>query len=220
MSQTRWEELARQDAEFFIWTDVARGDDFFASGRRDAAQILEWAKPALAGSDNALEIGCGIGRLTLPMSREFGHIVAVDIAPTMLARLAANCADRGVENVTPRLASEPWDASGTVDFAYSHIVFQHIDDWSEITRYFQRISSALRPAGVMYVQFDTRPATWLYRIKTALPDAVLPRTKQRGVRRIRRTGEEILSLARACGLTLIQEDGQRTTLHRFLFRAS
>src|SRR5690348_3922163 len=111
----RWENLAREDAEFYIWTDVAKGDDFFASGERDAKHILDFAGTNLGEARTALEIGCGVGRITLPMARRFERVVAVDIAPTMLDRLRANGVGRGIRNLTPLLAGEPWHRVASID---------------------------------------------------------------------------------------------------------
>ncbi len=87
----RWEAFAREDAEFYIATgSVPDGDEqarhgFFESGRETAAWILEQVAGELPGQDLAVEIGCGVGRLLLPMAERFSHVIGVDIAPTMLA---------------------------------------------------------------------------------------------------------------------------------------
>ena len=213
----RWESLAREDAEFYIWTDVAKGDDFFASGERDVERILTYAEPHLRARNAALEIGCGVGRLTIPMSRQFERIIAVDIAPTMLEKLAANCEARDISHVTPMLASDAWHSRMPISFAYSRIVLQHIEEWATIVDYFERISECLSNDGAFYVQFDTRPPNVSYHIKNRLPDAVLPRNFRRGVRRIRRTVPEIRALGEACGLQLSASRGAGSEDTEFIF---
>ncbi|HTE47405.1 MAG TPA: class I SAM-dependent methyltransferase [Gemmatimonadaceae bacterium] len=216
----RWEALAQADAEFYICTELSKGEDFFASGERDAEHILSIVGTYVGEWKTALEIGCGVGRLTLPISRRFERITAVDIAPTMLRKLDENCRARGVNIVTSMLAGERWELGGPVDLCYSRIVFQHIEPWSVITDYFKRIAACLTVGGVFYVQFDTRPFDVLYQIKNSLPDIVLPRTKQRGVRRIRRTAAEIQELARASGLECMDERGAGTFDTEFVFQRS
>ena len=49
----------------------------------------------------------------------------------------------------------------------------------------------LSDRGIGYLQFDTRPPGWLYEVKTALPDFLLPRFWRRGIRRIRRDPSEL-----------------------------
>ena len=195
-----WESYARSDAEYYIWTDVEKGDDFVASGERDAAQLLTLCRPFLRQRRLAVEIGCGVGRLLIPISREFDRAVGVDIAPTMLRKLADNCGRAGVTNVAGMLAHEPWDARGPIDFAYSHIVLQHIEDWAIIDSYFARVAAALSADGVFYAQFDTRPSNALYALRNLLPDLVLPRRYRRGVRRIRRDVAAIEQLTKRVGL--------------------
>jgi SAM-dependent methyltransferase len=215
--QNRWEQLAREDAEFYIWTDLAAGDEFFRSGERDVARILDFARPPLDARGSALEIGCGVGRLSIPMSRTFGSITAVDIAPTMLEKLGANCRQRGIDNVRGMLGGDSWDATQH-DFAYTRIVLQHIDPWAEIVSYLERIARALRPGGLLYAQFDTRAPNLLYGLRNRLPDRLLPRTYRRGVRRIRRHPSQILAAAENAGLALMTERGGGTEDHEFLFR--
>jgi SAM-dependent methyltransferase len=215
-TERRWERLAREDAEFYIWTDPVPGDDFFASGVRDAGRILAFAGPHIKRWDAALEMGCGIGRITIPMAAKFGSVTAVDIAPTMLARLAVNCEARGVTNVRPMPVRSDWERP-PVSFAWSRIVFQHIAAWEIIEEYFRRIAGALVQGGAFYVQLDTRPASVGYRLRNALPDAVLPRTWRRGVRRIRRPREQIVQCAAANGLAVAAERGNGSSDHEFVF---
>ena len=56
----------------------------------------------LGGPGHILELGCGTGRLTLPLARDGHHVTAVDASPAMLARLRA------------RLARAPAAVSGRV----------------------------------------------------------------------------------------------------------
>ncbi len=216
----RWEAYAQADAEFFIWTGVAKGDDFAASGRRDAARIMELCSPYLRGRELAVEIGCGVGRLAIPMSHEFERVIGVDIARTMLRKLEQNCRDAKVDNVGGMLANEPWDASGPIDFAYSHIVLQHIEDWAIIESYFTRVARALGTDGVFYAQFDTRRANVLYTLRNLLPDFLLPRHYKRGVRRIRRKVSDVAKLAHACGLEIAHLSGEGTTYTIFILRGA
>jgi cyclopropane fatty-acyl-phospholipid synthase-like methyltransferase len=92
-----------------------------------------------------VEIGCGIGRLAVPMARRFDEVVAVDIAPTMLDKLAEHARAAGVDNVHGFLDGQPWYARGPADLVYSLVAFQHIENWLEIVRYVARIAACLAP---------------------------------------------------------------------------
>ncbi|ALJ21590.1 hypothetical protein AOA12_17495 [Microbacterium sp. No. 7] len=51
-------------------------------------------------TDTVLDIGCGPGRLTVPMARRAASVTAMDSSPKMLAGCAAACEAAGVGNVT------------------------------------------------------------------------------------------------------------------------
>jgi SAM-dependent methyltransferase len=223
VSETRWERFAREDAEYYILTglDTEREagslEAFFASGREQARAILDRCAPYLAGYELAIEIGCGVGRVALPVAQRFERVVGVDVSPTMLEKLADNAA-RAAVVVKPVLADEAWDEPSRADLVYSVLVFQHIETFSEIARYVGRIATALKANGVAYLQFDTRNRTLSYRLRNILPDAVLPRPWRRGIRRIRRSPQSVREVFRAAGLEIVEDLGAGTADHVFLLR--
>lgn len=222
MSQNRWEEFARADAEWYILTEdhdysTEEGmQAFFRSGQAVADSILADVGDRITRWDTALEIGCGVGRLTLPMSRRFSRVLAVDVAPSMLHKLERNattaCAD-GIEGFLPEGA---WDKQGPVDFAYSSIVFQHIEDYALIDAYIARIAGCLRPGGITNLHFDTRPKTPAYWAVRYSPDGVLPKPWRRGIRRVRRTSAQVAASVRNHGLRIVQEIEPGSANHRVL----
>jgi cyclopropane fatty-acyl-phospholipid synthase-like methyltransferase len=213
----RWESFAQEDAEFYIWTE---GADFRGSGERDAERILALAEPHLVQRRAVLEIGCGIGRILLPMRRRFDLAIGVDIAPTMLDRLRVDAADARLTEVRGMLAGEAWEATGPIDLVYSHIVLQHIERWDVIADYFVRAQRCLSPDGVFYAHLDTRERSVAYRLRNHLPDAVLPRTMKRRVRRIRRDVEDVRRLATSSGFETLHESAAGTEDTVFLLRPS
>jgi len=52
---------------------------------------------ALQVGSPVLELGCGTGRLTLPLARKGHEVIAVDVSPAMLARLRAKLAEEESE---------------------------------------------------------------------------------------------------------------------------
>lgn len=222
-SEPRWERFAREDAEFCIRTENAdytrpgAMDEFFRSGDADFEQIMREVAPWLGERRNAaLEIGCGVGRLTLPSARRFERVVAVDIAPTMLRKLGENAARAGLANVEGFTPDEPYWEREPVDLAYSRWVLQHIPEFDVIEEYIRRVAHALHPRGVAHLQFDTRPATLPYRVRNVLPDWVLRRTWRRGVRRIRRAPELLTATFARHGLRLVHEIGSGEEEHVFI----
>jgi SAM-dependent methyltransferase len=220
-----WERYANENAEFYILTDdvdfgtEAGQEHFFRTGREDAERIYAQARRWMGGDPSvALEIGCGIGRLSLAMLPRVKELRAVDVSPTMLRRLRENCAAGGFDHVRTFLPDEGWDQGGPVDFAYTRWVLQHIAEMATIEQYVRRIGGCLRPGGVAHLQLDTRPATAPYRVRNALPDFMLPRTWRRGVRRIRRDPARLRSLFAASGLTVVEEMNAGTEDHVFILR--
>jgi SAM-dependent methyltransferase len=220
----RWEAFAREDAELYIVGRSVPADDdeardrFFHSGRDTAAWMLDQVADELPGRDLAVEIGCGVGRLLIPMAQRFSRVIGVDVAPTMLAKLRANCERFGIANAEASLIDEPWDRRGAADLVYSWLVFQHIADFELIESTVQRLAGALEAAGVALLQFDTRRVSAAYRLRNAQPDLFLPRPWRRGIRRIRRRPSQLEDLFEAAGLTPVRQQGAGTDQHVFILR--
>jgi SAM-dependent methyltransferase len=214
--RTRWDDFARDNAEYYILTDLdyeqSDLDAFFTSGEREARGILAAVEPFLRGNDAALELGCGVGRLTFPISRHFERVVAVDVSEEMLARLVRNARARGIENVSGRLADDDWGRDA-FDLVYSRLVLQHVANGNEIEEYISRAAVALKREGVAYLQFDTRPRTIAYHVRNALPDPLLPRTWRRGIRRIRRDPEAVQTWLASADLDVLAERGAGSVDH-------
>lgn len=216
----RWEAFARNDPQFYIDPTLGRDADaeqFTAGGRGVVERVLDWSGE-LGAYDRALEIGCGVGRDTVHLARHFLHVDGVDVSQTMV-----RCArERGLpENVRLHvLSGRDLDAfdSESVAFVFSHLVFQHVTDDAIVESYLREIARVLRPGGVAAVQFDTRPTPVLAALAQRLPDALLPNTRRRGIRRYRRPVSQIHSFGRAAGLTLEAEWDPGTAEHWFRWR--
>jgi SAM-dependent methyltransferase len=137
--RARWERLARDpyyavlNEDGFRQTNAA--DDtrerFDLSGEQDVAETLAEIRRVIDPQfqpSRALDFGCGVGRLTIPLARSCGHVTGVDISQAMIDEARRNCAARKLENVSlftseAFFAEEP---APTLDFIHSYIVFQHI----------------------------------------------------------------------------------------------
>jgi len=167
---TDWEEIARREPYFSILTnegslDVAGNAGasaaFFDTGEGDITTLLA-AISSLLGRDlrlgRVLDFGCGVGRLTLPLARRAAHVVACDIAPTMLVHARRNALEAGLRNVS-FLSSAELDelAPGEFDFICSLLVFEHIPP-SVGYGLLQALTKLLAPGGVGAIQLKDRQA--------------------------------------------------------------
>jgi ubiquinone/menaquinone biosynthesis C-methylase UbiE len=160
-----WDQRARENARHYVatlqneWTDA----EFFESGATWVryyidSSLAEICKGRPASELRILEIGCGAGRMTLPLSKIFGRVDAVDISPEMIAR--AQAALRGSTNVHLHVNNGE-DLSifpdEQFDFVFSAIVFQHIPSRGIVENYIQEAARVLKPQSLFKFQVQGRP---------------------------------------------------------------
>ncbi len=107
----------------------------------------------------ALDFGCGVGRLTQPISERFAHTTGVDIAASMISiakrhnQHGAKCSY--VVNRHPDLRQF---GSGTMDFVHSCLVLQHIP--SEVSpSYVSEFMRIAKPGGLVVFQVPAQVFT-------------------------------------------------------------
>ena len=155
-----WEQRAHEDARYYVCTDIPADEHtFYASGMDDYARHV---RPFLQANrfdpheKTALEIGCGVGRMTAAFAKEFGQVVGIDVAPEMVEKARA----RGLQGAR-FLAGSGTDLEGvddgSADFAFSYIVFQHIPDQAVILRYFEEAARVLKPGGLFRFHVNGLP---------------------------------------------------------------
>jgi SAM-dependent methyltransferase len=223
-----WEHFAEADPYLYIFTDMKRTDPqvFWESGERIVrTELLPLVHAHSLRPSLALELGSGVGRIAFPLSRKFRRVVGVDIANGMVQRAKSLARDMGVDNACFIPISGPEDlldladgCAGSCDLIYSLLVLQHIAVFSIIEGYLHVIRVLLHQRGLAYLQFDTRPQDLAYRLKTQLPDFVLPRFWRRGIRRIRRSPVEIVACIRSAGMEIIDELSPNSAYHRYVLR--
>lgn len=138
--RARWERLAQDPYYAVLNEDGYRQDRvgadararFDESGTRDVAETLGEIRRLIDPAfhpRHALDFGCGVGRLTLPLARECVEITGVDISRTMIEEARRNRDARGLDNVSLQTSDEFFaDRSSppSLDFIHSYIVFQHV----------------------------------------------------------------------------------------------
>jgi len=177
-SDEDWELFGKTDPYFAVLTapeyrgqlsDAARSK-FFASGEKHIETILsivrERLDPAFA-PERALDFGCGVGRLLIPLAARCREVTGIDISPSMLAEARRNCDAVGATNA--RLVQgddELSGVNGSFDFVHSYIVLQHIpvSRGEDLVR---KLAAMLSPNGVgmFHVTYDSGIGGFLSRLR-------------------------------------------------------
>lgn len=153
--RTAWDALARANAPWAVVStpEFASGfdeDDFFASGEREVAAIIEYLADAHGlhpTRDRAIDFGCGLGRLTRALATRFDDVIGVDVSPEMLRRSAALSPD---DHVTWVPAAKPEDLRSlpAADFCLSLIALQHVASHRRVAEYVTALVALLKPGGI------------------------------------------------------------------------
>ena len=150
-----WDTRAKMDTLRAIATDHSQNeDDFWRSGIDEIKSILGLGSSRFEKivyqkdpkKMRVLEIGCGIGRLLIPMSRIFGQAIGVDVSSEMIHK-----GKKYVENLQncQIFENNGIDLSefsdNYFDFCFSFIVFQHIPEKKIVEKYISEVSRVLKP---------------------------------------------------------------------------
>jgi ubiquinone/menaquinone biosynthesis C-methylase UbiE len=136
---SHWESLAKSDP---LWAILSVPDkkgnkwdinEFLVTGKQEIDSVIDYIDRAFNFKErkNALDFGCGIGRLTLPLANYFDQVVGIDISDTMIS-LAEELVGRHGVNLKGKIEYTvnknnfiPFEDK-TFDFIYSSIVLQHM----------------------------------------------------------------------------------------------
>ncbi len=161
-----WERRAREDANYYVAFGRREQEEAeFEATAADVVRNLDGELRRFGGAGRiarlrALEIGCGPGRIMLPMSRRFAWISGVDISEGMIRRAEDRLKD--VPNARASVNSGA-DLAGfeddSVDFAYSYAVFQHIPSAEVVWSYLREARRVLREGGLLRCQINGLPKT-------------------------------------------------------------
>ncbi|HXH00301.1 MAG TPA: class I SAM-dependent methyltransferase [Sphingomicrobium sp.] len=169
-----WKKWGSEDPYFgvlaherFAAGNIERNrEEFFATGQDFIADILKRYE-LLFGElprARALDHGCGVGRLTLPLTLHFANVVALDVSPDMLAEAKANSGRAGVANAHFLEADDHLsNAEGEFDFVNSNMVLQHVPVRRGLPLLF-RLIEKVRPGGGFHIQLSYRIDPWPWRL--------------------------------------------------------
>ena len=156
-----WDVQAREDHRWHI-AHARTEDDFARSGRATAELLFGPDLERLPHEGDALEIGCGAGRILehLLPARPRLRLFGLDVSPEMISRAQARLG-RPPNLVLLRGDGRSLDLfpDAALDLVYSALVFQHLPA-RLFRRYLGEAARVLRPGGVLrfQVQYHARRA--------------------------------------------------------------
>ncbi len=158
-----WENLGRTDPMWAILTDPAKAGgkwdeaEFFRTGEADVAALRRWldAHGIEWPRGDALDFGCGIGRLTQALAPHFDSVTGVDISAPMIevARHKNRHGER-VRYVGNDRADLSRFADGSFAFVGTVIVLQHMRPEYALG-YVREFLRVLRRGGLLCFQIPT-----------------------------------------------------------------
>ena len=160
-SDKSWERFGRQDPYFGVLSHARfrlahepgpQRAEFFASGEQHIEELFSTIQRELDPNfspKRALDFGCGVGRILIPLARRAHEAVGIDVSRSMLDEAHRNCTDAGISNVDLLLSDDKLSALNAqqFDFIHSFIVLQHIPERRGI-KIFRSLLSRLAPGGV------------------------------------------------------------------------
>src|SRR6185369_10304549 len=134
-----WEKFGKKDPYFGVLTadkfqrqnltDESK-EEFFKSGYDYVENVVITIRKHIDPTfsiEKALDFGCGVGRLVIPLAEISKSVDGIDVSESMLNEARKNCESRSIANVN--LLKSDDNLSGlndTYNFIHSFIVFQHI----------------------------------------------------------------------------------------------
>lgn len=185
-SDKTWEQYGRENPYYGVLTDPKyqgknlnneTSDEFFATGELHATSIFDTIHNVIDPTfqpRSALDFGCGVGRLAIPLAKRCPRVIGVDVSPSMLTQARRNRSMFGVNNlelITPDELSDIDDE--TIDLIHSYIVFQHIPPRRGM-RLLDELLKRLAPGavGVLHFTFASRKTLWqrlVYQLRLNVP---------------------------------------------------
>ncbi|MBT5338122.1 class I SAM-dependent methyltransferase [Candidatus Falkowbacteria bacterium] len=215
---TIWNTFAKTNPYYYIDTNYKGSEPrFWQNGIKQSSLIMEYVGSNLQQKRFVLEFGCGVGRVLLPMANNFEQAIGVDISSEMLKLLAQQALKQNKNNIESYSITENWHQH-KFDLVYSILTFQHIKDYHIIESSIQQIADCLNKKGIAYLHFDTRRTNWRYKLKNRLPNWLLPKNNQPGIRRIRRDRKDLVKLFKKNKLKLIKELNPNSAHNFFILK--
>lgn len=165
-----WDAKAAENPHYYISSYRAYNDqdpeEFWVWGEKLVDRFLSESGIAFSGNETVLEIGCGIGRMTAPLSERFARVIGVDVSPRMIEQARANLSEKdNVELHAGSGADLAFCGDESVDLVFSYITLQHIPDVNIVMNYIREAGRVLRDGGHFYFQVNHMRRTLRERLR-------------------------------------------------------
>ena len=223
--RTDWNLRAKKNPFYFVQTAKNQSEEeFWKSGYMNRDSILE-SKPIKEklGEElddlKVLEIGCGVGRILIPMSEKFQESVGVDISQEMVSigkqktKNNPNC--KILLNNGINLSDL---SSNYFDFCYSFIVFQHIPKKQIVKNYIKEVARVLKPGS--YFRFQVRGMHKIDAVKFRLLKKIAeqkPTSPDDTWIGVQFSSQEMHEIAEEFDFEVIEESGEDTEYYWLTF---
>jgi 2-polyprenyl-3-methyl-5-hydroxy-6-metoxy-1,4-benzoquinol methylase len=163
-TQPHWSVLTNES--YFQENFHQNSDAFYASGEAELTQFdatLNRAKISAHNFKRCVELGCGVGRVTIPLAKRFEQVVALDISQAHLDVAKHYANQKGMHHISFGHLSQIHDISqvGEFDVLYSRIVLQH-NSPPVMAILLNELLAKLRPGGVAFFQIPTYKAGYRF----------------------------------------------------------
>jgi len=162
-SDRDWEAFGKRDPYFAVLTapefhgalSGSAREKFFESGEEHIEMIFSIVRERLDPTfapQSALDFGCGVGRLVIPLANRCREVTGVDVSPSMLAEARRNCDALELRNVSLVEGDDSLSrVKGAFDFVHTYIVLQHIPV-ERGERLIKKLAELIAPGGVGMLQ--------------------------------------------------------------------
>ena len=165
MSGDAWEKFARENPYWAVLThdrfkgqlDPSSKADFFNSGEGYVVHVQGMLdrhfKRKIRRRDTAIDFGCGVGRLTIPMAKNCRHVIGIDVSRSMREECLSNARAMHMRNIECCESPDRLVREGmTFDWISSQFVFQHIETGHGY-RILEQLLGMVNVNGVVSLQF-------------------------------------------------------------------
>lgn len=135
-----WEKFGKEDPYYGVLSsekfrgknlDEATLTEFFQSGEQWITEVLDTVRKHLNPAYQpvtALDFGCGVGRLVIPLSAICRTVTGIDVSESVLSEARKNAERRTITNAELLKADDSLSSlqGKSFNLIHSYIVFQHI----------------------------------------------------------------------------------------------